>query len=107
MELSLTQKANHEELGKVEPIKTKPTINNDLRIIEGIGPALAKLLNSNGIETFDQLSRKTELELKEILISAGSRYKVHDPSTWPEQARLAANENWDELKLLQKKLNSN
>ena len=41
---------------------------------------------------------------REILAEAGSRYKTMDPTTWPEQAGLAAGGNWDELKALQDKL---
>jgi predicted flap endonuclease-1-like 5' DNA nuclease len=78
----------------------------DLKIIEGIGPALAKLLNSAGINSFDQLAQSNEEKLRQILSNAGPRYKVHDPSTWPEQAKLAANNQWDELKVLQDKLNT-
>jgi len=30
---------------------------------------------------------------------------MHDPTTWPQQADLAANGKWDELKVLQDELN--
>lgn len=84
-----------------------PLIPNDLKIIEGIGPALAKVLNQAGITTFEHLSNNTEESLRGILSNAGSRFKVHDPSTWPEQAKLAANEDWEQLKTYQEKLNTN
>jgi hypothetical protein len=32
------------------------------------------------------------------------RYKSHDPATWPEQAKLAAEGNWEELKKRQDEL---
>ena len=32
---------------------------------------------------------------------AGPRYRIANPSSWPEQARLAAEEKWDELQALQ------
>jgi hypothetical protein len=38
--------------------------------------------------------------LKGILEEAGSRYKMHDPTTWPQQAKLAEEGKWDELKEL-------
>ena len=79
--------------------------HDDLKIIEGIGPALAKVLNNAGINTFMQLANRDEKTLREILRNEGSRFKVHDPSTWPEQARLASNESWEELKTLQEKIN--
>jgi hypothetical protein len=42
--------------------------------------------------------------LREILEAAGSRYKMFDPATWPQQAGLAAQGKWEELKELQGKL---
>ena len=36
--------------------------------------------------------------LKEILDAAGPRYQIHDPSTWPAQAKFAAEGKWEELK---------
>jgi len=38
------------------------------------------------------------------LEAAGSRYKMHDPSTWPKQAELAAKGKWDQLAILQDEL---
>ncbi|RME13236.1 MAG: 50S ribosomal protein L17, partial [Bacteroidetes bacterium] len=32
------------------------------------------------------------------------RYKMHDPTTWPQQAALAAKGEWDKLAKLQKEL---
>jgi hypothetical protein len=40
------------------------------------------------------------------LHDAGSRFQMHDPSTWPQQSDLAAAGKWDELKALQDKLNA-
>lgn len=78
---------------------------NDLKIIEGIGPALSKVLNQAGINTFRELADTSEETLRQILSREGSRFKVHDPSTWPEQARLAAEGSWEELKKFQDKIN--
>lgn len=36
--------------------------------------------------------------IKEILNAAGSRYQMHDPTSWPMQAEMAANGEWDKLK---------
>ena len=36
---------------------------------------------------------------------AGPRYKIHNPETWPQQAALAAKDEWNTLKKLQDKLN--
>ena len=42
--------------------------------------------------------------LKEILEAAGSRYRMHDPTTWPEQSGIAATGEWDKLKAWQDEL---
>jgi len=42
--------------------------------------------------------------LKGILADAGKRYQMHDPTTWPDQASLAAEGKWEELKTLQDEL---
>ena len=39
--------------------------------------------------------------LKEILSNAGSRFSFHDPTTWPDQARMAMNGEWDKLREFQ------
>jgi predicted flap endonuclease-1-like 5' DNA nuclease len=77
---------------------------DDLRKVEGIGPKISELLGSNDINSFADLAGADVEKLKEILAEAGARYKMHDPTTWPEQAALAAKGDWDELKALQDKL---
>jgi hypothetical protein len=42
--------------------------------------------------------------VKAILLEQGSRYNRFDPTTWPQQADLAAKGEWDKLKELQDKL---
>jgi predicted flap endonuclease-1-like 5' DNA nuclease len=79
--------------------------NDDLTKIEGIGPKIASLLVEKGIKSFGDLSKAKEANLKAILSDAGSKFQMHDPSTWAQQATLAAKGNWDELKTLQDKLN--
>ncbi len=73
--------------------------------IEGIGPKIEGLLYAAGISTYAQLAETSAEHIREILLSAGSRYKMFDPTTWPQQARLAADGNWDELQTLQDELN--
>ena len=81
-------------------------VKDDLTQIEGIGPKIAEILVKSDIKTFDELAKSSPEQIKEILVAAGTRYKMHDPSTWPEQAQLAADGKWDELKELQDRLNS-
>lgn len=82
----------------------KETAKDDLSKIEGIGKKTALLLNRNGILTHKQLSKTSIKKLKEILAAAGSRFNIHDPASWPKQARLAADGKWEELEGLQKEL---
>lgn len=71
---------------------------DDLKKIEGIGPKIAEILHENGITSFAQLAEANPDHIRELLEAAGPRYKIHDPSTWPAQAKFAAAGNWDELK---------
>ncbi|MBK8736399.1 MAG: 30S ribosomal protein S1 [Saprospiraceae bacterium] len=77
---------------------------DDLKIIEGIGPKIAELLNADGIITFKDLAGTSVERIQGILDAAGPRYRMHDPSTWPNQSQLAADGKMDELKILQDNL---
>lgn len=77
---------------------------DDLKKIEGIGPKIASLLKEAGIVTFADLGKARQAILKEVLANAGKRYQMHDPKTWPKQAKLAAKGDWDALKKLQDEL---
>jgi large subunit ribosomal protein L27 len=71
---------------------------DDLKIVEGVGPKIEQLLKEGGINTWAELAEAPVDRLKEILDAAGSRYQIHDPSTWPAQAKFAAEGKFDELK---------
>ena len=92
--------AKAEEAPKAKAAKK----GEDLTKIEGIGPKAAVVLNEAGILTFDALANTTSDAIKEILEKSGGHFNAMDPTTWPEQAALAAAGNWDELKTLQDKL---
>jgi predicted flap endonuclease-1-like 5' DNA nuclease len=79
--------------------------DDDLTIIEGIGPKIETMLKNAGIRTWLQLSLKTTDQITAILLEADQRMQMHDPSTWPEQARLANNAEWEKLKIWQDELN--
>ncbi len=89
---------------KEEKPKKAATGKDDFRKIEGIGPKIAGLLNDGGILTFAELASTDIEKIKGILEEAGSRYKMHDPTTWPKQANFAAEGKWDELKAWQDEL---
>lgn len=78
--------------------------NDDLKVIEGVGPKMVMILNEAGIITFMQLASTKVTTLKEILAAAGPRYNMHNPSSWAKQAKLAAAGKMDELKNLKVEL---
>lgn len=77
---------------------------DDLKIVEGIGPKIEQLLNEGGINTWQELADAKVETLQGILDAAGSRYRVHNPSTWAQQAQLCVDGNWTELEALQDRL---
>jgi small subunit ribosomal protein S2 len=79
-----------------------PVAADDLTRIEGIGPKTSGVLQDAGISSYDQLAAADPSRLKQILQDAGLR--LGDPTTWPEQAGLAASGDWDGLETLQGQL---
>lgn len=84
------------------PVASK---KDDLKVVEGIGPKIEELCNNAGIYTFAELAETSAQRLKGILDAAGSRFQMHDPTTWPVQSALARDGKWDELKKWQDELN--
>ncbi|MCB0669129.1 MAG: hypothetical protein KDC80_25065 [Saprospiraceae bacterium] len=79
-------------------IMGKRITQDDLTVIEGVGPKIQELLHQNDIKTWNRLAETPVAKLQEILSSAGERYRIHDPSTWPKQASMAHEGKWDLLK---------
>lgn len=77
---------------------------DDLTRVEGIGPKIAKLLTVAGITSYGDLANADLANIQDILAKGGTAYTVHDPASWPEQAKLASEEKWDKLDDFQKKL---
>ncbi|MCW8849842.1 MAG: helix-hairpin-helix domain-containing protein [Melioribacteraceae bacterium] len=98
------KKVAKEEVVEAEFTDVPENDSDDLTKVEGIGPKISEILTTGGIDTFAKLAETDVEKLSELLAEAGSRYKSHDPSTWPQQAKLAAEGNWDELKKLQDEL---
>lgn len=73
---------------------------DELEIIEGIGPKIAMLLYDSGIFTFRDLATTPVYKIQEILEQAGPQFARHDPSTWTQQAKLAAEGRWNDLEAL-------
>ncbi len=75
---------------------------DDLTLIEGIGPKIAGVLQAAGITTFAQLAQTDPARLADIMRS--ERLRLADPATWPEQARLAADRDWEAFERLTSQL---
>lgn len=100
--VSQNEKAAEGEETSKTATAPKPQISSkpdNLTVIEGIGPKISSLLNENGIFTFQQLAETKEIILESMLMEANLR--IADPSTWSEQAALAADEQWEALQQLQ------
>ncbi|MGK0272457.1 MAG: putative flap endonuclease-1-like 5' DNA nuclease [Cocleimonas sp.] len=91
-----TEKVNKSATKKVKK-STLDLIKDDLRKIEGIGPKIQELLNNAGIESFQQLSENSRDHIKNLLNEAGPQFRMHEPESWPHQAKLAAKGKWKEL----------
>lgn len=70
-----------------------------MKIIEGIGPKIEELLNQKGITSWHLLSETRKEDLKALVSEAGERFSLHSPDTWPTQPKLAAKNQWNELKI--------
>ncbi|MBC8766684.1 hypothetical protein H4O18_01635 [Arenibacter sp. BSSL-BM3] len=70
---------------------------DDLKIVEGIGPKIQQLFNSFDVKTWKDLSETAVARCQEILDTGGARYKIHDPASWPMQAKMAHEGKWKEL----------
>jgi large subunit ribosomal protein L17 len=90
-----------EETAPVAEASAEP---DDLTKVEGIGPVIAEVLTEAGLNTFAKVADSTPEAIREIMDAAGSQFASHDPATWPQQAKLAADGKWDELKAWQDEL---
>lgn len=79
--------------------QVSPPVEDDLTRIKGIGPKVSQLLKAAGIRNFHQLAVAEKQRLKTILKEANA--SIVDPSSWAEQAKLAAQGKWDQFQELQ------
>ncbi len=85
---STAKVATKKVTAKAEKVAVKATevAKDDLKRIIGIGPKLEKIFNDNGIETFAQLAKASEVKIKEILEKAGPLFKNANFADWKKQA---------------------
>ncbi len=84
------------------PVKLAPQKGgkDDIEMIEGIGPKIAKVLADNGITTFARLAETAPAAITEMLKAAGGRFGLASAQTWPEQAALLRDGKLEEFKAL-------
>ncbi len=80
----------------------KKVLQDDLTIVDGIGLKIEGLFHNFQIKSWRALSEVSVEKCQEVLDSGGDRYKIHDPASWPMQARMAYEGKWRELARWQK-----
>ncbi len=85
------------DLDTAKAVIGRRIVLDDVTAIEGIGPKIAELCSGIGIVTWRGLAEADVADLRSMLADAGSRYQMHDPTTWPEQAACLADGRWDDF----------
>ena len=70
---------------------------NDLKLVEGIGPKIEDLLKDAGVVNLAILAQTNPDDIKALLDKEGERFRLADPTTWPKQAQMAVDGNWERL----------
>lgn len=70
---------------------------DDLKVVEGIGPKIEGMFKDAGIKTWKALSEASVADCQKVLDGGGKRYQVHDPASWPMQSKMAYEGKWKEL----------
>ena len=103
-----TNEASHGTARSIAPVaegeRPEGYKESNLKIIEGIGPKIEEVLKSAGVDDWASLAATEPGRLREILEEAGDQFRMHNPYTWPLQARLAAAGRWEEFKNYQEEL---
>jgi len=76
---------------------------DDLKIIEGIGPKMESALKAADIDTWAKLAASNADEIRAAIEAAGLSF-APSLDTWAEQASLAAKGDWDALEKLKDSL---
>lgn len=79
------------------------TVEDDLTLIEGIGPKSAEALKAAGIKTFAQIAKMAPADLEKAVKDRKVRL-VGNAGSWPAQAELAAKGDLTGLEALQLRL---
>lgn len=91
-------KANPFDTNAAKNAMGKRIKQDDLKIVEGIGPKIEGLFHNFKIKTWKDLSEASTDKCQKVLDSGGDRYRIHDPASWPMQAKMAYEGQWKQLK---------
>ena len=83
---------------------TDEAVGDDLKIIEGIGPAIEAILKKAGLDTFEALAQADPDEIETILLVSDPHLALFDADTWPAQASMARHGEWETLQAFQENL---
>jgi len=99
-------KLTHEMEQEITALKAREqAMQDDFSHLDGIGPKISATLRAAGVKTFAKLAAKEADDIKEILVAENpSLLRLSDPTTWPEQAGMAAEGRWADLEVLQEDL---
>jgi predicted flap endonuclease-1-like 5' DNA nuclease len=97
-EARATASSSLPDVGLGSSVLGRRIVQDDLKAIVGIGPAIERLCHGVGIRTWWDLARAESDTLTSMLADAGPRFGRHDPSTWSEQAKRFAEGRWDEVR---------
>ncbi|NRB63389.1 MAG: hypothetical protein HRU40_10260 [Saprospiraceae bacterium] len=77
---------------------------DNLQLIEGINPEIEAILHAAGVHSFDQLAQTAPQKIVDLVEKADPKLMIYEHRSWPAQARLAANAEWEVLKDYQEQL---
>ena len=89
------------------PTKKVARVKDDLTKLHGIGPKVAALLNSHGVETFGELSEMKIRVLRQWLKDDGKSTAIINPSSWPKQAKWGKSDHWQKIETWKKEVLKN
>lgn len=105
-ELTVLSQTQEQEITRYE--SRMLAMQDDLGHLSGIGPKVSSILRAAGVNTFAKLAATDLSQINEILVAANPNIlRLTDASTWSKQAKLAADEEWEELKRFQNEIKSN
>ena len=99
-------KSTDSHIGSAAKFGFSPMKNgeDDLTVVEGIGPKICAILKDNNYKTFEDLANSEVATLQAILDAKGPAYRLAKPASWPKQAAMCVAGDWEKLKSYQDRL---